>query len=172
MRRISWRNGLLVVAVLAALMAVALSLLSENDERIIRRALRDATQALEKDGAENPIAAARRAERVAEILVANPVIIGFGMDAHGRSRSEVRSTIFQARAAAEQLAVSLHDISVAVDPSREQAVLTGTASVRGVATHDRSGGREFIEFSTEWTKTPDGWRLAVLRSVDAIRRIQ
>lgn len=172
LRRIFRRNTLLGMVALVALGAVAWRMLSQSDERIIRRTMREAALALEKDGAENPIVAARRAERVAEILTPTPVIvIGVGMDAHWRSRSEVRSAIFRARAAAEQIAVSLHDISVTVDPSREQAVLTGTARVRGVTQHDRSEGREFIEFSTEWTKTPDGWRLAVLRRVEAVRRI-
>ncbi len=156
---------------LAALGVAAWLLLSQNDERIIRRALREAALALEKDGPENPIAAARRAERVAEILTANPAIAGFGMDARWNSRSEARSAIFHARAAAQRISVSLHDLSVTVDPSREQAIMTGTADVRGIAAQDRSAGREFVEFEAEWTKTPDGWRLAVLRRIEAVRRI-
>lgn len=162
-----WVIGFGLVGVLAWRM------LPRNDERAIRRNLRDAVQALEKDGPENPIAAARRAERAADIFVPNPIIEGRGLDARWRSRTELRSGIFQVRAAAERLSISLHDISVKIETSGEQAVLSGTARVRGAGTHGRGSlEQEFVEFTTEWVKTPDGWRLAVLRRVDAIRNPQ
>ncbi len=165
-------NVLWGVVALTAVVVVALFLLMRNDERRIRRAFREAVQVLEKDGPENPIVAARRAERATEILTDDPSIELFEMHGRFTSRSEARSSVFHARASAEQLSVRLHDVSVAVDDSRQQAVLTGTAVVRGRSVHDRSGGREVVEFATEWIKTTDGWRMAVVRGVEAIRVIQ
>ncbi len=163
----------LMGAILLALVAwAAWRMAAQSDERIIRRTLRDAVQALEKNGPENPITAARRADRAAQIFVENPVFSGRGLNARWRSRTELRSGIFHARASVEQLSINLHDISISMEPSGDRAELNGTARIRGAGIDGSGRGQEFVEFATEWIKTPDGWRLAVLRRVEAIRHPQ
>ncbi len=164
------KRYLLIGGMALALIAVAAWRMSaRSDERMIRRTLRDAVQALEKQGPENPVTAARRANRAARIFVETPVLSGRGLNARWRSRAELRSGIFHARAAAEQLSISLRDISITMDPSGERAELTGTARIRGERIGGSDRGREFVEFSSEWIKTPDNWRLKILRRVEAIR---
>lgn len=164
------KRSILWVGVGLVLVAwVAWRLAPRSDERIIRRTLRDAVQALEKKGPENPVVAARRAERAAQIFVETPVFAGRGLDARWRSRTELRSGIFHARASAKRLSISLHDLSFSMDASGERAVLTGTARIRGEGIDGSGRGREFMEFATEWVKTPDGWRMEVLRRVEGIR---
>ncbi len=161
-----------ISGLLIALTALALwRTLSQSDERIIRKMLHGAVQALEKKGPESPITAIRRAERIAEIFVEQPdITIAELGGARWRSRSELRAAIFQARAATKQVSIRLRDLSVRVDPAGNQATLSGTAQIRAVGLSSPDTAREFSEFTSTWIKTADGWRLAAIQRVDAIRR--
>ncbi len=163
-RALGW--GIVLIAAGLVLWRV----LPQSDERMIRSALRQAVRAVEKKGPENPVAAARRADRAAAVFAPEPDEAGYGLGAGWTHRSQVRAGLFRARAAVDRLSIRLSDVSVEVDPDGEQALLRGTARVSATGTGDLGSGREIGEFESYWIRTEEGWRLARIRPVEAIRR--
>jgi hypothetical protein len=154
---------------LAALAAVILAVtFSGGDERALRRNLRRIATDLEKDGPENLWSAERRADRIARRFAPEPDIRTDLPWADLDSRSELRATVFRARALAERIRVRLEDVEVRVDPGRKSATLTGT--VWATVTGPGESGSLVQEFEVEWIREEEGWLIATVRTRDAIRR--
>lgn len=162
----------LVIALAALGAAVAAGwLLRPTDEARIRRALADLVAAVGKSGPESPVAAARRAERAAGWFLPDCEVrierAGLGTVA---TRGELRQAIFQARAAMDSLRIGLHDQSVTVSADRSGAVHGFTA--RAEAVHRGDPESAVQEVRIQWRRTPDGWRIRSVSTIEGIREIR
>lgn len=161
-----------IVASLALGAAVAVGwLVRPSDEARIRRALSDLIAEVGKAGPESPVAAARRAERASGWFLPDCEVrierAGLGTVA---TRGELRQAIFQARAALDSLRIGLHDQDVAVSPDRAGAVHRFTA--RAEAVHRGDPESAVQEVRVQWLRTPDGWRIRSVSTVEGIREIR
>jgi hypothetical protein len=154
------------LAALAALIWVVS--LSGGDERALRKALRNITQDLEKEGPEKLWTAERRADRIARRFTEDPDVQSSLSGLSFESRTDLRAMVFRARATAERIRARVDDVEIRVDPGRKTATLTGTARV--TLTGSGETGDLFQEFETGWVREEDGWLIATVRMREAIRR--
>ncbi|MBM4154620.1 MAG: hypothetical protein FJ221_06275 [Lentisphaerae bacterium] len=163
-----------ILVAVPAVLAVAVGigwLLRPTDEARIRRALADLVAAVGKDGPESPVGAARRAERASGWFLPDCEVrierAGFGTVA---TRGELRQAIFQARAALDSIRIGLYDPSVTVSADRASAVHGFT--VRAEVRHRGDPESAVQEVRIEWRRTPDGWRIRSVSTVEGIREIR
>ncbi len=74
------------------------------------------------------------------------------------------------RALLDELNVSLHDETVAVDPDRAGATHHFTARAR--ARRQSMSESAVQEIEVLWRRTPDGWRIRSVETVEAIRPVR
>lgn len=163
------RTFVLVASVALAALA-AFMWWRQRDEQRIRRTLDALVTEVQKAGPEGAIAAAARARSIADRFDEDPEIDLDEMPVAAAHRTELASIVFRARAAVSRLEVKLYDTTVEVDRSAGTARVQTTA--RATATLEGSGGdTRTQELAFEWVRTPDGWRIASVRTVRAIRRL-
>ncbi len=164
-------GAFILAAGAAAVVWVLVWVLVPSDESRIRTAMADLVSAVEKTGPESPVASARRAERAAGWFLADCEVridrAGVGAVA---SRTELRQAVFQIRSALDDLRITLHDEAITVSPDRGTATLRFTA--RAAATHRALPESAVQEVETRWRRTPDGWRIQSVATVEGIRSIR
>ena len=159
-----------VILLLVAALAVAVWWwYRSRDEARLWRALAKLEQLVEKDGTESPIASAARAREAAGYFVAEPDIEIQNLPVPFEGRGELASSLFQARAMAERLDVEIFDRSLVVHPDRFGAAMQFVARAVGGVHGDRE--QVIRQFTLNWVKTPDGWRIETVRGTEGLKRL-
>ncbi len=146
-------------------------LVSDSDEARIRKGMARVMAAIEKTGPETPVAAVRRAGEAAdEFMESCEVRIDRAELGPVASRNELRQTVFRLRGMLDELRVSLHDESVELDPDGAAASQHFTARAR--ARHQEATEEVVKEIAVLWQRTPDGWRIRSVGTIEAIRPVR
>ena len=162
MNRKQWIALITAVIVLAGWMYYR-----QTDQALIRRELKSAARQLEKHAPEGTVTAAARAHAAASVFITAPIIEWPGIPAQPASRADVQSMLYLARARIEHISIALHDIQLTLDADRRNAAMELTAHIRA----GKTGHEEWWTqpFSIDWEKTPDGWRIRHIASIEAVR---
>jgi len=131
----------------------------------LRRALRQLAALAEKTAPEGPVPAAARAQRFASLFVERPVFDIEWLSYAPTTRTEAQSYFFQARAQLDRLRVAFHDVRIARDGARATMNLTAVVTLKGRGESERLVG----EWALDWEDAGRQWRLAAVRSIDAVR---
>lgn len=165
------RRMLMGAIPLSAAVAAAIWWMRPSDEARIRKGMAELIATIEKTAAESPIAAVQRAGKAAgwftedcAIRIDRPEL---GTIA---SQNELRQSVFRVRALLDELRVSLHDETVTVDPDRAGATHHFTA--RAQARRQSMSESAVQEIEAVWRRTPDGWRIRSVETVQAIRQVR
>lgn len=168
MDRRTTRRALMATILLAAAVAAAWWWSRPSDARRIERHLVDLCRLAEKNGDEPLMEAARRADRIANLMTDDVTLMSAQPWAVSlSSRAEVRRAVLEARATLQRLAVSLDDVRTEVAADRRFAEQRCTVRVRA----DGGGwsDAQAREIALRWRRDPDGWRVASVEIVEVIR---
>ena len=140
-----------------------------RDEARIARALADLVRNAGKDGREGAVAAAARAQAVADAFAEEAETTTDLLPVAVNGRSEIASAVFQSRAAFDAIRIELYDRTLELDGPRGAATMRLTA----VAHLGREGATERVvrEFELDWSREPEGWRVRAARTVAPLRRL-
>ncbi len=162
------RRALIAGIVLAVVGTVVGWWIGASDVQTIERRLLDLCRLAEKRGDESLVEAARRADRIANLMTGDIVLISAQPWAVSlSSRAEVRRAVLEARAMLQRLDMSVDDVHTEVTPDRRTAEQRCTVRVRV----DGGGwsDAQTREIALRWRRDPDGWRLASVEIVEVIR---
>ncbi len=168
MDRRTTRRAVMAAIVLAAAGAAAWWWTRPSDARRIERHLLDLCRLAEKNGDEPLMEAARRADRIANLMTEDVTLVSAQPWAVSlSSRAEVRRAVLEARAMLQRLDVSLDDLHTEVAADRQTAEQRCTVRVRV----DGGGwsDAQAREMAIRWRREPDGWRVASIEIVEVIR---
>lgn len=165
------RRGAAAAVLLAACTAAAVFAWHRyhRDEARLRRAIGELAGLVSKEPGEAPLASAARARAASDFFAPGAVLSDAFRPRLPAGRDALAAAILHARARADRIGVTLHDVQVEVGPGRSNAVMrvTATASVQGGGM--REG--ETREARLDWVRTDAGWRIARLAPGDALRPI-
>lgn len=167
---VNWRT-LIGTILLSATAAAAIWWMRPSDGARIRKGMAELIATIGKTAAESPVAAVQRAGKAAgwftedcTIRIDRPELGTIS------SQNELRQSVFRVRALLDELRVSLHDETVAVAPDR--AVATHHFTARARARRQSVSESAVKEVEVLWRRTPDGWRIRSVETVEAIRPIR
>ncbi|MCF7837148.1 MAG: nuclear transport factor 2 family protein [Candidatus Marinimicrobia bacterium] len=138
-----------------------------RDERQLRRLTRELFAAVQLDGAEPAVVAARRSRALVRFFV--PELTITIRDAPTvTARAELISLAFQARTRLEYLRAELHGLEIEWDPGRDRArmLLAARLTARGRGEQ----GQGWREYEFDWIRTAEGWRCRAIREASTIER--
>lgn len=161
----------IVGAILLAATAAAIWRMRPSDEAHIRRGMAELIATVEKTAAESPVAAVQRAGEAAGWFTEDCILridrVELGTIS---SQNELRQSVFRVRALLDELSVSLHDETVAVGPDRSGATHRFTAQAQ--ARRQSVSESAVKEVEVLWRRTPEGWRIRSVETIEAIRPIR
>ncbi len=161
------RNIQRTVGVLLVMIAVLAVRHYRQDHMQIRRGFDRMVELARKRGPESPIAAAARAERFSGWLADKVTVQDVPYAGTLAGRNDVRAAFFQWRALADSIRLEVYDREVDVAPDHLSARLRATVIAEASG---RLAGDELVrEFEVDWRKIEGKWRVAAVRSVEAIR---
>lgn len=158
----------IAVAVVAVVLALVAYLgWRHRDERQILRRLHRLIVLAEKDEPEGALEAATRARSLAEAFTEAPEVWLPPVANGTLTRGELSTLIFRARAAAETLALRLHDRTFVWAPDRRSATLKFAAEIRFRMGHEED--RIFRNVRTGWIRSSSGWQLSTVVAEETLR---
>ena len=158
----------LIAGALALALAAGAGVLWHNrDSAKIDRALKRLIAGVSKKGADEGIVdAAAKAAQAAHCFTPYPTLKVSEISELLQTRSDIQAVVYQFRAMAQSIAITIDSKSLEMAPDRQTAamLLTATAVVVAEGTQDALTR----QFQVEWTKTKEGWLIERVISIEGI----